>query len=60
MSREFKCAKCEGKDINVVLKDYVSHIMHDERVPEFLACGCRKCGNRWREKPSDSKDEELT
>ena len=58
MSREFKCSKCENTDIAVTLKDYISHFAYDERVPEFLLCVCRRCGNRWKESPSDKPTKE--
>lgn len=55
MEREFKCKKCESVDVYIKLKDYVSRGFHDEYVPEFLACSCRRCGNYWKEEPSDKK-----
>lgn len=58
MSREFKCSKCESKDVAITLKDYISHFSYDERVPEFLACTCRVCQNFWKEIPSDQQDKE--
>lgn len=56
MSREFKCAKCEWQDINIQLKDHISHAWHDERCKEFLACQCKRCGHYWTENPSDKKE----
>ena len=55
--RKFKCKKCESEEVIVALRDYISHMMHDERVPEFLLCRCKRCGYIWKEKPSDKKKE---
>jgi len=58
--RIFKCSKCENIDVAVTLKDYITNSFYDERVPEFLACNCRRCGHFWRDKTSDKLETSTT
>lgn len=57
--RTFQCSKCEAKEIAVFYKE--SGMVHtgfksETYRKERLLCQCKRCGNKWKEKPSDSEE----